>query len=289
MTIVDAHTHVWGPDTDEYSWQSEVLPPGWEGPYTDTDLIADMNVAGVEEAVLVTTPLYGRGTAANDYTEAAIEAHPDRFYGVGLMEFFPDDPAAAATSLRQIVSTDRMLGVRIHAALEYEESPTVLNRHGDWFRDNRLQPVFEAAAAEDATIFVFPKAQQLEDVATMIDDNPDVQFVIDHMAWPDETTGPDERPWTELRAIAECDNVAVKVSSMPRSSKENWPYRDLWGYVRNLVEWYGVERLMLGSDYPWMDHWATYDECLSWVDEAEFLSEQDKRYLRGTAFDSIHK
>lgn len=288
MTVVDSHTHIWGSDTDEYPWQADVLPPGWEGSYTHTDLISDMDAAGVDEAVIVTTPLYGRGAAANDYTRAAIEAYPDRFYGVGLMEYFPDDPGDAAASLRRIVSTDGMLGVRIHAALKYADSPTEVNRHGDWFLDDRLDPVFEAAAAENAAILIFPKAQQLADVVTLIDDNPGVQFVIDHMAWPDETTAPDERPWTAFEDIAERDNIAVKVSSLPRASEENWPYRDLWSYVRNLVDWYGVERLMLGSDYPWMDNWATYEECLSWVDEAEFLSNRDRRYLRGGAFESLH-
>ncbi|WP_224337675.1 amidohydrolase family protein [Haloprofundus halobius] len=289
MTVVDAHTHVWGPDTDDYPWQAEVLPPEWEGPYTHTDLISDMDAAGIEEAVIVTTPLYGRGTEANDYTQAAIEAYPNRFYGVGLMDFFPEDPAEAAASLRRLVSLDRMVGVRIHAALEYAESPTTLDRHGDWFLDDRLNPVFEAAATEDVAIFVFPKAQQLTDVATVIRENPGVQFVIDHMAWPDETTNPHKRPWTAFKELAEYTNVSVKVSSLPRSSKEDWPYRDLWDYVRNLVDWYGAERLMLGSDYPWMDSWATYEECLSWVDEAGFLSDRDRRYLRGKTFTSIHR
>jgi len=288
MTIVDAHTHVWAPDGDKYPWHADVFPPGWKGSYTYSDLVSDMDAAGVDEAVIVTTPLYGRGPDANEYTRAAIEACPERFYGVGLMEFFPADPADAAASLRRIVSDDRMLGVRIHAALEYVGAPTNLDRHGDWFLDDRLDPVFEAAGDEDAAIFIFPKAQQLADVATLIDDNPAVQFVIDHMAWPDGTTAADERPWTMLETIAERDNVTVKVSSLPRSSEEDWPYHDLWGYVRNLIDWYGAERLMLGSDYPWMDNWASYEACLSWLDEPPFLSDRDRRYLRGAAFDTVH-
>ncbi|PSQ11106.1 amidohydrolase [Halobacteriales archaeon QS_7_68_65] len=286
--VVDAHTHAWGPDTAAYPWRSPVLPPGWDGPYTHSALIADMDEAGVDEAVIVTTPLYGRGPHANAYTEAAIEAHPDRLYGVGLMEFFPDDPETAVESLRRVAATDRMLGVRMHASLAYEAIPTDLDRHGDWFLDDRLEPVFDAAAEEGTTMFVFPKAQQLADVATLVETHSGVAFVVDHMAWPDGTTTPDEPPWTDFAVLAECDNVAVKVSSLPRSSSERWPYRNLWGYVRKLLEWFGPERLMVGSDYPWMDDWATYEACLSWVEEAEFLSDRDRRYLRGDAFAAIH-
>lgn len=288
MRLVDTHTHAWGPDTDEYPWRAEVLPPGWAGAYPHDDLIADMDAVGVDEAVIVTTPLYGRGPDANDYTLDAIEAHPDRLYGVGLLEFFPDDPDEVADSFRRVVSHDRILGVRMHAALAYAETPTEIDRHGDWFLDDRLDPLFDAAADSDSAIFVFPKAQQLTDVQTLVAENPGIQFVVDHMAWPDETTAPDEPPWTDFEAVAAHDNVAVKVSSLPRSSEQSWPYRDLWPYVSNLVEWFGPERLMLGSDYPWMDDWATYEECLSWVEEAAFLSHRDRRYLTSEAFDEIH-
>ena len=286
--IVDTHTHAWGPNTRNYPWRAAVLPPEWEGPYTHTDLIADMNGAGIDEAVVVTTPLYGRGPRANAYTEAAIEAHPDRLYGVGLLDWFPEDSEDAGERLRDVVANDRILGVRMHAALAYEGIPTELDRHGDWFLDDSLEPAFDVAVAEDTSVFVFPRAQQLADVATLVEAQPGVQFVIDHMAWPDETTAPDERPWTLFETLAEYDNVAVKISSLPRSSDEGWPYRDLWGYVRRLVEWFGPERVMLGSDYPWMDAWATYEACLSWVEEVDVLSARDRRYLRGDAFAAVH-
>jgi L-fuconolactonase len=288
VTLVDTHTHAWAPDTDAYPWQAEVLPPGWEGAYTYDDLVDDMDEVGVDEAVVVTTPMYGRGPDANDYTIEAIEAYPERLHGVGLMEFFPEDPQAAAESFRRVVSTDGMLGVRMHAALAYAETPTEIDRQGDWFLDDRLDPMFDAAAQSDAAVFVFPKAQQLQDVATLVDDNPRVQFVVDHMAWPDETTDPHEAPWTDFEGLAHYDNVAVKVSSLPRSSDQAWPYEDLWPYVEHLLEWFGPERLMLGSDYPWMDDWATYDECLSWVERADVLSDRDRRYVQSETFRRIH-
>ncbi len=285
--MIDAHTHAWGPDVEPYRWEAEVLPPGWSGEYTHEELIADMDEAGVDEAVVVTTPLYGRGPGANDYTEAAIGAHPDRLYGVGITDYFPDESPPADERVRDILASERMLGVRVHAALAYDPIPTALDRDGDWFR--RIdEAVFRAVADADGAVFVFPKAQQLPDVERMVGAYPDVQFVIDHMAWPDETTAPNSRPWTAFESLAKHGNVAVKVSSLPRSATEPWPYPDLHEYVRLLVEWFGPERLMLGSDYPWMDDWADYGECLSWLGEVPFLSKQDRRYIRERAFRCIH-
>jgi L-fuconolactonase len=287
MRFVDTHTHAWGLDTNELPWQAGVLPPEWEGPYTHADLIADMDAVGVDESVIVTTPAYGRGQRANDYTMRAIEANPDRLYGVGLMDFFEDEETARA-SVRRAVGHDRMLGVRMHAPFEYAEIPTELNRTADWIADDALEPVWDELARQDATLFIFPKAEQLSLVADLAADHPDVPVVIDHMAWPDETTAPDQAPWTDFEAVADSPNTYVKISSLPRSAEEPHPYPDLHGYVRKLLEWFGAERLMLGSDYPWMDSWAPYERCLSWVEETEFVSARDLSYLSYRTFDSVH-
>jgi L-fuconolactonase len=288
--LVDAHTHAWGTDTAELPWQHpDVTPPGWTGPYTHTDLVAGMDRVGVDEAVVVTTPLYGRGPRANEYTMRAIEAHPDRLYGVGIMDFFPDESRPAPeTQLRRVVGHDRMLGVRMHAAFEYAPAPTQIDRAARWFLDDSLADFWTAAAELDTAVFVFPKAQQLADVATLVGRHPEVQFVVDHMAWPDETTAPDSAPWTDFESVAAHDNVAVKVSSVPRSSDESWPYSDMHDYLRRLLEWFGPERLMLGSDYPWMDDWATDEDCLSWLDAVDGLSRRDEASLRYRTFREVH-
>ena len=287
MRFVDTHTHAWGVDTTELPWQADVVPPEWEGPYTHSDLLEDMDAAGVDESVIVTTPTYGRGRRANEYTMRSIEAHPDRLYGVGLMDFF-DDENTVRESVRRVVGHDRMLGVRMHAPFEYAEIPTELDRTADWIADDALEPVWDELARQDAALFIFPKADQLPLVADLAADHPDVPVVIDHMAWPDETTDPEEAPWTEFQAVADAPNTYVKISSLPRSAEDPWPYPDLHGYVRNLLEWFGADRLMLGSDYPWMDSWASYEECLSWIEEAEFVSARDLAALSYRTFDALH-
>ena len=287
MRFVDTHTHTWGPDTEELPWPVELLPPGWTGPYTAHDLVADMDGAGVEESVMVTTPMYGRGVRANEYTMRSIEAYPDRLWGVGLLDFY-GDPDAVRAALRRVVGHDRMLGVRMHACLDYETHPSELNRTADWILDEELAPVWAEAAQQETAVYIFPKAEQLSMVATLAERHPDVQLIVDHMAFPDGTTAPETAPWTDFEALSDHDNVAVKVSSLPRSSEEAWPYEDLWGYVRNLADWFGAERLLLGSDYPWMDDWASYEECLSWVEELPFLSAREQSYLAHRTFERVH-
>jgi len=297
--LVDTHTHAWGADTDELPWQESMLPPRWEGSYTHAELVADMDRLGIDEAVVVTNPLYGRGPRANEYTMRAIEAHPDRLYGVGHTDYFgggttgrdrgrAGDEAAIRERVRQVVGHERMLGVRFYAALEYSEFPTDLDRTGDWISDDALDPVFDELVRQDACLYVFPKAEQLTQVAAIADENPDLDIVVDHMAFPDETTDPDEAPWADFEAVAERANTYVKVSSLPRSADSAFPYPDLHGYVRNLLAWFGPERLLLGSDYPWMDDWADYGDCLQWVEAVDWLSARDAAWLRYRSFRRLH-
>lgn len=176
-----------------------------------------------------------------------------------------------------------MLGVRMHATLSYEEIPTGVDRTGDWILDDRLAPVWDELDSLDTCVFVFPKAEQLSMVAQLAADHPDVTFIVDHMGWPDEG------PWTDFEVVSERDNVYVKISTLPRSSATDWPYDDLHPYVRNLLTWFGSDRCMLGSDYPWIDDWAEYGDCLSWIETVDTVSRRDLAFLSYRTFDRLHR
>lgn len=285
MRLVDTHTHTWGDNTSELPWIGDGTPPNWEGPYTHCQLISDMDRLGIDESVIVSMPMYGR-KRGNEYTMRSIEAHPDRLYGVGFMDYFVGS-TAVRNRLRQVTGHPRMIGVRMYAALEYGPVPGAINRGGDWFLDDRLDPFFDEAASLDTSIFIFPKVQQLIKIEELIKRHPDVQFIVDHMAWIDETITREDDAWMVFEDIAKYDNVLVKISSVPRSAMDPWPYDHIHPYLHDLIQWFGPERLMLGSDYPWMNDWATYEECLHWIDAVEFLSRKDRLYLQYRTFDQL--
>lgn len=286
MRLVDTHTHVWGHDTEELPWYSADMPPEWTGPYTHADLCADMDEAAVDEALLLPTSIYGRGQRANEYTLRAIEAHPERLWGVGVAQYQAEE-SELRDHVRRVTGHERMLGLRFHACFEYGPTPGDMDRAGDWVAAPDLGPLYDELAAQGGAAFVLAKPEQLSMLASLAGDNPDVPFVVEHMAWPDEDTDPGESPWADFRELAEHDNAYVKVSSIPRTSGESWPYANVEAYVTRLLEWFGPERLMLGSDYPWLDDWATMAECLTWPEEAEYLSARDLSYLSHRTFDSL--
>lgn len=285
MKLVDTHTHAWGSDTLELPWHSPELPPEWSGSYTHDRLLREMDGAGVDEAILLPTAIYGRGERANEYTIRALEAHPDRLWGVGVLEYFGGD-GGLRRRVRRALDHDRMLGVRFHACFEYGETPGAMDRRADWIAADELDPLYDELARQDASVFVLAKPEQFGLLASLAETYPDVQFVVEHMGWPDEGTTPDSEPWTDIEALAARENVLVKVSSIPRTATDDFPYEGVEGYVTALLDWFGPERLVLGSDYPWLDEMATYEESLRWAERADFLSARDLSYLSYRTFEN---
>ncbi|WP_049898551.1 hypothetical protein [Halococcus agarilyticus] len=68
------------------------------------------------------------------------------------MDFFQRDPDQVRADLRRVVGHDRMLGVRMHACLEYTEYSTDLDRTAEWITGAALEPVWEEAAALDTAV-----------------------------------------------------------------------------------------------------------------------------------------
>jgi L-fuconolactonase len=280
MRLVDTHAHVWGSDTTELPWQSDALPPGWSGPYTHRDLRAGMAEVGIDEAVLMATTLYGRGERANEYTLRALEAHPESLWGVGVTEYSGSE-SALRQRVRRILDHDRMLGLRFHAAFEYAEVPSEMDRSAEWFADEALDPLYDELAAQDGSAFLLAKPEQFGTAASLADSHPDVTFVIEHVGWPDEGATPDSEPWSDIEAMGEIGNVCVKVSSVPAVTDGSYPYESVAGYLSSLLEWFGPERLLLGSDYPWLDEMATYEE------EGEFGQDELERKADEYGFDYV--
>ena len=285
MRLVDTHTHAWGPDTAELPWHAPELPPGWSGPYTHDDLLKNMDDVGVDEALLLPTTIYGRDERANEYTIRALEAHPQRLWGIGVLEYFASESVLRERT-RRLLAHDRMLGIRFHACFEYGETPGEMDRSADWIAEDALDPLYDELGNHDASVFVLAKPEQYEMLDSLAAAYPDVQFVLEHMGWPDETTAPDEPPWTDIQRLATHDNVLVKVSAVAGIADDDWPYDDAAGYVTQLLSWFGPERLVLGSDYPWLDETATYEQAISWPEQADYLSARDLSYLSHRTFEN---
>ncbi|MBI1226505.1 MAG: amidohydrolase family protein [Bacteroidetes bacterium] len=98
-------------------------------------------------------------------------------------------------------------------------------------------------------ILIFP--HQLGAVLELVRRFPNQKFVIDHLAKPYIKDGFYDGWATLMREIAKHENVYCKVSGMVTEADwQGWKQEDFVPYLDLVMEAFGTERLMFGSDWP---------------------------------------
>lgn len=92
-------------------------------------------------------------------------------------------------------------------------------------------------------------ARQLPLAIALVDAAPQTQFVLDHCGVPDISGGQFE-PWArDIAALAERENVCAKISGLPAYAAAGWGADDLRRWTDHVVDSFGFERLVWGSDW----------------------------------------
>lgn len=130
-------------------------------------------------------------------------------------------------------------------------------------------------------ILVVPK--QLKDAVFIARSSPETQFVLDHLAKPEIMVGKISQWSNYINELAVNPNVACKVSGMVTEADfKNWKKEDFYIYLDIVLNTFGIDRLMYGSDWPVCLLAASYEEQLDIV-ESYFseLSESEKDKIFG--------
>lgn len=130
-------------------------------------------------------------------------------------------------------------------------------------------------------ILIFPT--QMKAAKQLVECFPEQQFVVDHLAKPYIKKGIVE-PWkSQIRSIAQNDNVYCKISGMiTEANWNNWEYDQLMPYLEGIFEAFGANRIMFGSDWPVCLLAGKYTEVKSIVERyITALSEGEKQQIWG--------
>ncbi|MBK0020212.1 MULTISPECIES: amidohydrolase family protein [Brucella] len=126
---------------------------------------------------------------------------------------------------------------------------------------------------------------QIDKVLALADLAPDVQFVLDHCGVPDIKSGALEVWQKGIAEIAQRDNVVAKISGVVAyADAESWTVDTLRPYVEHVIQSFGWERIVWGSDWPVCTLASNVDAGLStWVATTHALlkgcSEDEKALL----------
>ncbi|GAA2386120.1 amidohydrolase family protein [Streptomyces coeruleofuscus] len=249
MTVVDAHHHVWDLSVRDQDWITEGSPIRRD--FTVKDLAPEARAAGVDRTVLVQTV-----TVPDETPEflALADEHELIAGVVGWTDLTRPDVADELARLRELPGGRYLKGIRHQ--VQGEPDPRWLLRP-DVRRG--LTAVAEAGLVYDLVVLPHQLQACTEAAASL----PGLTFVLDHLGKPPIASGAIE-PWaSDVRALAALPNTVCKLSGMvTEADLASWTIDDLRPYAGTVLEAFGPERLMFGSDWPVCTLAATYGDVL---------------------------
>jgi L-fuconolactonase len=239
LGVVDSHHHLWDPQRRSYAFLD---PPECEPirrTFGPSELTAAATPNGVVQTVLV--------QAAPDLseTEELFElAASTPLVGavVGWIDFEAPDPASQLDGLLAHPDSGLLAGIRAMA----EDQPDP-----DWLAGAPVTRAAQAVGAAGLACDLLVTPREIPAACTLVNRLPGVQFVIDHAGKPPIESGSRE-PWQRMIAdLASAPNTACKVSGLiTESGWDSWTAARIRPFVETVVEAFGEDRLLFGSDWP---------------------------------------
>jgi L-fuconolactonase len=274
MPVIDAQIHPYERNHPGRPWVDRL--PG-AASASGEELVAAMDAVGVDAAILVSAFNLYRFDAS--YALEVHRAWPDRFRVVKPLD--PADPAiddiVAAWS-----KTAGAVGVRIMLRDELLSDPS----------DRRLNHAFAVAGRHGLPTNLLCWGR-LDQGAEVIRRNPDTVIVIDHLGLLQADAPPPlTEPWADLQkllALAAYDNVRVKISGACTMSRQPYPYNDIWDPVLRIIDAFGIDRCMWGTDWTRTLAMLTYEQGVAAFRDTDRLSASDKAKLMGGTLKKVYK
>ncbi|MFE0132318.1 amidohydrolase family protein [Streptomyces sp. NPDC059037] len=273
--MVDAHHHVWDLSVRDQDWiTGDALAP-IRRDFSLADLLPEARAAKVAATVVVQTV-----TVAEETPEllALAAADPGLVAGVvGWTDLTRPDVADALAELCELPGRQYLVGIRHQ--VQGEPDPRWLLRP-DVRRG--LNAIADRGLAYD--LVVLP--HQLPACVEASRQHPELTFVLDHLGKPPIASG-DLEPWaSDVRALAELPNTVCKLSGLvTEADPKSWTVDDLRPYADTVLEAFGPDRLMFGSDWPVCTLAASYGEVTDLARElTDSLSDAERvAVFAGTA------
>jgi len=250
--IVDAHHHFWDPGRRDYPWMGDELS-AIRRPFTPDDLRPQLIQNNVDRTILVQTVSSLEET--REFLETA--SRTDFIAGVvGWVDLTDPSVADVIASLRGAKGGDRLVGIRHQVHDEPDAG---------WLLRDDVQRGIAAVGAAGLVYDVLVRTRELPAAVATVRAHPKTSFVLDHAAKPRIAEGAWDGAWVKaLAPLADEPNVNCKLSGLVTEADwKSWTRDQLRPYVAQVLDWFGPERCMFGSDWP---------VCLLAADYAEVVA-----------------
>ncbi|MGO9583390.1 MAG: amidohydrolase family protein [Acidimicrobiales bacterium] len=246
--IVDSHHHLWDPAERPHDWL--VALPSLNRPFNLSQLEQVATPLGVSATVLV--QVLNDGAETEEFL--ALASASELIAGViGWVDLTDPGVAESLARLTELPGGDKLVGVR--HLVQSEPDPA-------WLQRPEVRRGVRAVSESGGAFDLLVSTRELPAAVDLAEHLEDATLVIDHMAKP-EIGASIWEPWNGLIGrLARNESVVCKISGLVSQAGRHWDPAAISPYVERVVELFGPNRLLFGSDWPVCTAMASYDQVL---------------------------
>jgi L-fuconolactonase len=273
MLIIDSQVHAYERNHPGRPWVGHLHGPP---EVTGDQMVAAMDEVGVQGALLV-SPFAMYGFDAS-YALDAYAKHPTRFAVIKPVD--PTDPMVGDV-VAAWKKTKGTVAVRIMLNRAASTDPA----------DPGLNRVLAAAAQHSMPVNMLAWGR-LPQAAALAQRNPNTVIVVDHLGLqqPFEPPVP-AQPFADLPNVlklAQQPNIMLKISGACTLSHQPYPYADIWDPLARILDAFGCERCMWGTDWTRAVAFLTYKQGVDAFTLNDRLSAGEKTALMGETLRRVY-
>lgn len=260
---IDAHVHFWKYSADQYPWinknmkllKQHYLPQNLQLTLSRND------IQGVVAVQAVETTLESRFLAELAATNPIIKAV------VGWVDFTGEN---LIKDLEELKEYKVIKGFRHQLQAENQ----------DFFNNPAFLKGIAHLEAYQFTYDIVVKSHQLSWLHPLLQQNPNIQFVLDHMGKPNVAKNEWDSWKKDIELLAQYPNLYCKLSGLFTEARwKEWSASEFYPYLDLVFQNFGMDRLMFGSDWPVMMLSGIYVQWKSLIEkylENETIEEKEK-------------
>jgi len=272
---IDTHQHFWKYNNRDYGWMTEDMDV-LKRDRLPADLAPLLQETGIDGTITV------QARQSLEETEWLLQLADENNFIKAVVGWLDLRSERVEEQLDKFSPHPKLCGVR----------HVVHDEPDDWFmmRNDFVRGIGKLAKynlAYDLLLF----AKHLPVACELVAKFPDQTFVLDHISKPlikDRII----EPWAaDIRKLASFENVSCKISGMVTEADwHNWKPEDFTPYMDIILDAFGAERVMIGSDWPVCTLAGQYDEVIAiTADYVTKLSSDEQAAVWGLNAKRIYK
>jgi len=271
---IDSHHHVWDLTVRPQDWiVGQAMQPLLRN-FSLTDLRPLAASTAIDRTVIVQT------VADPGETPELLQSAADDDFVAGVVGWLDLESPTLEMNLAaqlELPGAQKLVGIRDLAQYKDDSS---------WLARPQVIAGLQLLGQHGLTYDLLTVPPQLPAAIEAVQSCPEMLFVLDHLSKP-RIASRVMQPWADqVRALSKLPNVACKVSGMFTEAEwDGWAVGDFRPYFDTLLNAFGPERLMFGSDWPVCTLAASYRQVIGTAEEltSDLSADEREQFWAGTA------